>query len=239
MVLSIYPFMADMGEDLAVMFESLPEGVAKAMGMDANTWSSILGFYSTYYGIYIVVLIGIYTTSTGATIVSKEEKDGTSEFLLTRPISRSSIFWSKMYSLFLLAFSVYLIQGISAVIGVLIFQEEVMDWSAFAVMHIHGLFLILFFTSVGVLISMFVKPKKNFMGLVVGIVFGSYFLDAIAKSTDATAWIGYFSPFHYVDFAVNDPDYSINYFGGLSFILLGFLMLYGAFKVYQRKDMAG
>ena len=239
MILSIYPFMAEMGQDLHLMLESMPEEISKAMGMDKDTWASILGFYSTYYGIYIIVLVGIYTTSTGATIVSKEERDGTSEFLLTRPMSRSTVFWSKMYSLFTLVVIVYILQSACAVVGMIMFSEGTMDWNVFTVMHVHGLFLILFFTCIGVLISMFVKPKKNFMGMVVGIVFGSYFLNALAMATDATKWLGYLSPFHYVDFSVNDPNYSINYLAGLCMTVIGFLMLYISFRVYKNKDMAG
>ncbi|NDH78416.1 MAG: multidrug ABC transporter permease, partial [Flavobacteriia bacterium] len=83
MILSIYPSFSHMGEDMVKLMSSLPEEYAKAFGMDEATWSSIIGFYATYYGIYITLLMGIYTASTGATIIGKEERDGTAEFLLT------------------------------------------------------------------------------------------------------------------------------------------------------------
>ena len=89
LILSIFPSFSEMGEEMAKMMSSLPEEVAKALGMDEGTWSNIIGFYGTYYGIYIILLIGIFTASTGATIIGKEERDGTAEFLLTRPISDS------------------------------------------------------------------------------------------------------------------------------------------------------
>jgi beta-exotoxin I transport system permease protein len=239
MVLSIFPFMADMGKDMTQLIDNMPVELQKAMGMDAQTWSNILGFYSTYFGIYIVVLVAIYTTSTGATIISKEEKDGTSEFLMTKPISRLTIFKTKMMSLLVLTILIYVIQTLSAIIGISAFAQSEVLWSKLATMQISGFFLVLFFTSIGVLLSMFVKPKKNFMGIVVGLTFGSYFLNAIAKSTDATSWLGYFSPFNYVDFTVLASDYEINYMAIIGFVLIAAVLLFIAFKSYAKKDIAG
>jgi len=239
MVLAIFPSMAEMGESIGELMSSMPPELSKALGMDENTWSSILGFYSTYYGIYIVVLVSIYTTSTGATIISKEEKDRTSEFLLTRPISRLTIFKSKIASLITLSLIIYGVQTLFAIAGIAIFGNDSVNWNSFIIMHLNGLVLVLFFTAVGVLISMFVTPKKNFMGMVVGITFGSYFINAIAKSTDSTSWLGYFSPFHYMDFSINDPDYSFNFISAICMIVLSVTMLIYAYTFYKKKDIDG
>ena len=239
MILAIFPSMAEMGEDIAKMTDKLPEEITKAMGMDAQTWTSSIGFYSTYYGIYIILLLGIFTTSTGATIISKEEKDGTSEFLMTKPISRKTIFDSKMASLLTLTLIIYFIQTLTAIIGFLIFGGGNVDWSAFAIMHVHGLGLIAFFTTTGVLLSMFFKPKKNFMGIVVGIIFGSYFLNAISKATDSVEWLGYLSPFHYLEFNVLDSDYSVSWISLLVLLTLGGVILKFSFSVYSKKDING
>lgn len=237
MVLSIYPFMEGMGEDLSNMMQNIPDELRKAMGMDDQTWGSILGFYSTYFGIYIVLLTGIYTMSTGATILSKEEKDRTAEFLMTRPISRKSIFVVKMMSLATLTIGIVLLQTIVAAISFSVASEDRLAWDTFATMHIHGAVLIIFFTCIGVLLSMFLNPKTNFMGLVFGIIFGSYFLDAMSKATEATEWMGYFSAFHYVDFNVGDPDYQINSWGVISLLILSALAVFGAYYKYERRDI--
>lgn len=238
MVLAIFPSMQEMGKELDSLMQSLPPEIMKAMGMDAQTWSSILGFYSTYFGIYIVVLMSIYTTSTATGIISKEEKDRTAEFLLTRPISRQVIFKSKLMSLAVLTFGVFLIQSIFAFVLVTVFGEDV-DYSKLAVMQTNGLFLIIFFTSIGVLISMFVQPKKNFMGIVVGLTFGSYFLNALSQSTDAINWLGYFSPFHYMDFNISNADYSVDIISAAVILIVSVAALYISMKQYDKKDIAG
>lgn len=239
MILAIFPSMEGMGDDITKLMEKMPKELSKGLGVDEGTWGSILGFYGTYYGIYIILLVGIFTASTGATIISKEEKDGTSEFLMTKPISRKTIFFSKMMSLFTLTLIIYVIQTVTALIGFAAFGNGKVDWSAMSIMHLNGLVLILFFTCTGVLVSMFFTPKKNFMGMIVGIIFGSYFLNAMAKASTSVEWLGYISPFHYLEISAKNPDYTINYFGLFALIAIGVSLLLFSFKVYSKRDING
>jgi len=88
-----------------------------------------------------------------------------------------------------------------------------------------------------VLLSMFLNPKTNFMGIVFGVIFGSYFLDAMSKATESTEWLGYFSAFHYVDFNLGNPDYSISIWGIVGLLVIGLLSVYYAFLRYNRRDI--
>lgn len=237
LVLSVFPYMREMGNEMATMMSKLPAGMLKAMGINEQTFNSILPMYNTYYVIYIIVLLSIYAASTGATIISKEERDKTAEFLLTKPISRKSIFNTKLISLFTLAFTAYISQTIVAFIFVYAIGENV-PWSVFMTMHIHGLILIIFFTSIALLLSMMLNPKQNFMGMTVGLVFGSYFINTIAKVADNISWLGYISPFYYLDFDVTDVNYSIHYTNAGITLLLSILLLIAAYKIYNKKDIS-
>lgn len=239
MVLSIFPFMKEMGKDMAQLMDKMPPELSKAFGMDSQTWSNILGFYATYYGVYIVVLMSVFSASTGANIISKEEKDRTAEFLLTKPLDRRDVFYSKIQSLSVLMVVIYSIQSMFAVFGILMFGGDNVDWMAFWIMQFSGIFLLSFFTACGVLMSMYLTPKKNFMGLVVGLTFGTYFLNAIAKSTSETEFLGYASPFHYFDFTIFDPNYSFNFLGAAIFLILSVLIILISFRTYLKKDIAG
>ena len=141
-VMAIFPYMGEMGDELISLMNNMPDGISKALGIDTHTWSNILGLYSMYYGIYILVLMAIYTASTGANILSKEERDGTAEFLLSKPISRRDIYFTKISVLLSLTFIIYLVQIFTAFIGVLSFGGESIKWDEFAVMHLHGLVII-------------------------------------------------------------------------------------------------
>lgn len=238
LIQSIYPSFAEMGENMATMMESMPEEFARAFGMDENTWNSINGFYSTYYGIYITLLMGIFTASTGATIIGKEERDGTAEFLLTQPLSRGNIAGTKFAVLGTLFLIVYAIQTVVAVIGMNIFGGE-FDWAPFIAMHVHGFFLVAFFTAAGVLMGAFVSVKVNFMGPVVGMIFGTYFLNAISQATDGAEKLGYISPYHYMPLMLEQGQLDINPWACAGFAAAAAVMVAVAYWRYLKRDILG
>ncbi len=238
MILSIFPSFSHMGEDMVKLMSNLPEEYAKAFGMDEATWSSIIGFYATYYGIYITLLMGIYTASTGATIIGKEERDGTAEFLLTRPISRGIIVKTKYGVLGTLFIVVFFFQTLVAVIGMNIFGSDI-AWSAMLAMHVHGFFLIAFFTAAGVLMGSLLSVKLNFMGPVVGMIFGTYFLNAIASASESVEWLAYLSPYHYMPLTLEQGQLEISVISCVGFAAATAAMLWVAYNRYLTKDIVG
>lgn len=237
MILSIYPSFADMGKDITALMENLPKEFAKAFGMDDNTWSSIIGFYTTYYGIYITLLMGIFTASTGATILGKEERDGTAEFLLTRPISRRAIATTKLWVLAALLLLLFLVQTLVAALTMSLIAND-LPWHQFAVLHTHGLFLVAFFTAAGVALGALLPVKTNFMGPVVGLIFGTYFLNAIGQAADLPL-LTYLSPYHYLELTLTDGDIALNFWGCFAFATASVLMVLFAHRRYQTRDILG
>jgi ABC-2 type transport system permease protein len=182
--------------------------------------------------------MGIYTSSTGATIIGKEERDGTAEFLLSQPLSRGAVAGTKLAVLFTLFILVYVIQSALAVVGMNIFGTEV-KWDAFWAMHLHGFFLVGFFTAAGVLMGAFLSVKVNFMGPVVGMIFGTYFLNAIAQAADGVEFLGYLSPYHYLPIMLEKGTLEINPVACVAFGLLSLAMVGVAYWRYEKKDILG
>jgi hypothetical protein len=85
---------------------------------------------------------------------------------------------------------------------------------------------------------MVMKPKMDFMGMTLGFVFGSYFLNTIAIAKDTLSWKGYVSPFHYLDFSVSDLNYSINFSIVGIMLFVSIVLLIVSYKIYKRKDIS-
>ena len=69
------------------------------------------------------------------------------------------------------------------------------------------------------------------------MLFRSFFVDAISKTTEQARPIGYLSPYRFLDVSVLDPDYGIT-LGRLAYFLLGTAALLTASAIrYRRKDI--
>ncbi|MBL4703324.1 MAG: ABC transporter permease subunit [Flavobacteriales bacterium] len=239
MVLAIFPIMANFQDEMMTMMEGFSSEMNDSMGYSAEMWSSILNFYSTYYGVYIVMLMSIFSTTTATNIIAKEERNQTSEFLYTKPIARKEVFWSKFMVLLTVLGIVFVIQTAIAFGGIQLFKTGPIDVGAFFIMNVHGLILAFFFTCVGLFASVYMRPKKNFMGVVLGLIFGMFFLDAISKVADSINWLGYISPFHYMGFGVMQSDFTFNTIPAIVLLALAGTLVFLSLQKFKKKDILG
>jgi ABC-2 type transport system permease protein len=71
----------------------------------------------------------------------------------------------------------------------------------------------------------------------IGIVLGTYFLDIISKITQKAEYIGFISPFKYVDTDVLVVNYSLNPNNVLFFLLVTVILTLLSVKLFLRKDI--
>ena len=133
---------------------------------------------------------------------------------------------------------IYLVQTLVAVIGMNLFGSEI-AWDAMAAMHVHGFFLIAFFTAAGVLMGSFLSVKLNYMGPIVGMIFGSYFLNAIASATESVEWLAYLSPYHYLPLTLDQAALEPNLVACGAFAVLPALMVWVGYSRYLKRDILG
>ena len=236
-VMMFYPSVKQMGQDLQALIANFPEGMTRAMGMDVTAWTNILSYYSTYFGMHIMILTSVFSITLSANILSKEEREGTADFLLTRPVTREEVVWSKVAAFFTLLLSLMMLQMLLALGGITIFTSDPLDWHTFATMHLYGLFLNIFFAGLGIFISLFPKRSRSVTGTVVGIVLGTFVINALARISPDTEWIGWISPFKYADFNVIAWDYGLEWWRVLVLAGLGLALFIAAFVKFKRKDI--
>lgn len=235
-VMTFFPAMKDMGTGMEMMMDSLPDAMKDAMGMTDSSWTSPLGFYSTYYSLHIMVLAGIFAMSTASNLLVKEEKEHTAEFLYTRPLKRSNIYFTKAITALTIVLILIVVQTVLGALGIVAFAGEQINWTDFAIMQINGAALVLFFACLGFFLPTLIKPKNNFMGISVGAVFGGYMINALSKTSKSTEWVGYISPFNHVDFAVTEPGFGISWLGICILIPLGLILVLFGDRLFNKKD---
>jgi ABC-2 type transport system permease protein len=184
-----------------------------------------------------MILTCIFSATLAADIVAKEEREGTADFLLTHPLSRTTILHSKLGAYFTMLGTLMILQVSLAWGGAALFADELPDRHHFIVLHLNGIFLNLFFGGICVLLSLLPRKARSMTGPVVGLVLAAFIMDAFSKISTATEWLGWFSPFSYADFNVMASDYGLSLNALLPLLIPAFLGYFFTYFIYRSKDI--
>ncbi len=234
--LSIYPGVAKDAESFKSLLGNYPPTVRAMLGINLDTITSVLGFYSMVFS-FIILCGAIQAMNLGMYVLSKETRERTADFLLVKPVSRSAIVTAKL----LAAFTA--IVATNAIFYILTFlianAVKTADFSSklFFMINLTLFFLQLIFLAIGVAASVFFKKLKSVLPVSLGTVFGLYMIGAlIATGKDSNA-ARYFSPFRYfdVDYIIQHASYEISYMiTGAAIIIAAVIITY---FVYTKKDI--
>lgn len=220
---------------LSEVLKGFPEGMAKLTGFSDLIFTSVIGFYGLTM-IYVTLIGAIQAMNLGITIVGKETTNKTSDFILTKPITRQEVLGSKV----LAGLGVILFTNILFIPIVFLmingFIKEPPNFSAIFLTSISLPFIQIVFFSLGFLISNIIKQAKNPMGISLPLVFGFYIVGMLDELIGKEQ-IRYLTPFKFFDFEYIQTNNSYEF----QFILIGLIVislaLYMSFKKYLKKDI--
>ncbi len=199
LLLSMFPSISGEAEAFKELMEGFPEGIRMALGLSVVNIGSILGFYS-YIFLYISLIGAIQAMILGTSIVSKEVRQKTADFLLTKPVTRANIMTSKLlaaFTLLVLTNVVYL--GVSSMMASLVEPREY-SIKIFWLLSLTLFFLQLIFLVLGIIVSLVFPKIKSVLPISLGTVFTFFIVGALVSTTGDDA-LRYLTPFKYFDFA--------------------------------------
>lgn len=233
--LSMFPSISKEIVEFTKLLEGFPEPVRKALGLEIESFGSILGFYS-YLFLYVTLCGAIQAMHIGSSIVSKEVRDKTADFLLTKPVSRTTILTTKL----LAALTTLVITNIAFLISARIMIAQVFTES-YSVKGFWMISLTLFFTqliflSLGIVISIIFPKIKSALTISLGIVF-TFFIIGLLVSTTDDSMKRYLSPFKYFDSAyiLENSSYEISFM--LTGIVIIVISVVASYIIYTKKDI--
>ena len=83
------------GRSMNELLSQIPKPIKAVLGMGDFDLTKVSGFYGMFY-LYLLLMAAVHASMLGANIISKEERDKTSEFLMVKPVSRSKIITAKL-----------------------------------------------------------------------------------------------------------------------------------------------
>jgi ABC-2 type transport system permease protein len=222
---------------LLELYSTMPEDLQVAFNIQVDQWTSILGIHASYFVYYIPLMLGCYSAILGAKILAKEEQHKTAEFLLTRPVSRGEVVTSKLLSLIILITGFNVLGFITGWIGCGIVSGWNYNVQSLAVLHTYGLLICLFFSFLGIFLTVLMKRAKAITGIVIGIVMGAYFVDMILRISDKAQFLLFFTPFHYMNLDVLSSGYGFDAWRICTMIGVSVVLILLTHLLYRRRDI--
>lgn len=240
--MSMFPSMKDMGlnELMGSKLDELPPAMLEAFNLSGNMDFTNLADYMGYTLQYVAMAVAIYGALLGINALSKEENDGTIEFLYSKPITRSKIVTMKILVSAITFILFVIIVGISGIIMNLIVAPN--DMSSIDVIKetcrvFLGMILIGYiFMAIGFLLSVLFKAKKNNTSIVIGVFFTSYVLGILGKLKENLNGFIYLSPTDYfLPSKVLKDGFEIKYIVISTIIILVSIII--TYVIYNRKEL--
>ena len=191
----VYPYImtSENVDMINEMMKVFPPEVLKAFNMDISEIDSAYGWLKTEGFIFILLITGIFSGILGSNIVLKEESDKTIEYLHNLPATRTKIITSKILCALTYVISMVLIVGIFNYIGLSISGD--FNQKQYILLSISPILPSLVIFSICLFISTFTHKTKKTMGISLGIVFASYFLQIISELSKEVEFLKYITPF--------------------------------------------
>ncbi|RNC29085.1 MAG: hypothetical protein AWM53_01005 [Candidatus Dichloromethanomonas elyunquensis] len=232
---AMFPSISRQAEEFKQIIESYPETLRVALGLSIENIGSILGFYS-YIFIYISVVGAVQAMNLGISIISKEVREKTADFLLTKPVTRSKIMTSKLLAaLTSLVVTNVLFLGTATAMALLV-ETKPFSITVFLLLSLSLFFIQLIFLALGILLSVLIIKIRSVLSISLGTVFGLFFIGALAATTKDDL-LRYLSPFKYFNFSyiIQHSGYeSSSLTVAVCFIILSIVTSY---LIYSRKDI--
>ena len=209
-VFLVYPSIInnDTMQMMDEMMKIFPEEMLKAFNMDISTIDSAFGWLKTEGFVFVLLITGVYSGILGSNILLKEESDKTIEYLNSVPVTRKNIVLNKILcGLFYIILMIVII-GIFNFIGLSLSGE--FDRKSYILLSITPLFSSIVIFAICLFLSTFTHKTKKTLGISLGIVFVSYFLNVISEIGESTEFLKYISIFTLADIRNVILNVSIN-----------------------------
>ncbi len=212
-----------------------PPEIVRALGLSTLDLSTVLGFYGYVFS-FILLVASVYALKSGISALSEEIRAKTADFLISKPVSRNTIVTAKALSVLTLLVLQIVIYMIGALIIVQIITAQPFDKPAFLLINLSLFLVALFFTGLGLLLSVVIKKIKTVLPLALGIVFGFWVLQMLNKSL-ADPVLAYLTPFAYFDIAeiITTGAYETAYVLSDAALTVFFILL--TYIIYRHKDI--
>nr|WP_312579800.1 ABC transporter permease subunit [Sedimentibacter sp.] len=205
------------------------------IGTNVDILSTPIGAYS-FLTVFVLIAGAINGMKLGLGIITKEYMNKTTDFLFTKPHSRSKIFVSKLTA----AASAVIIIGafyfLASWAGMQNGSDGNYNFLTFALLALSVTLIQMFFLTLGMLVGVIFPHIRTTVAVSAGVAFVSYVFGAFSRKM-GNVIIGYFSAYIYFDgaYIIVNNSYKVEYMILLASLMLIFTIT--AHQIFCKKDV--
>lgn len=198
-VFLVYPSIikSDNMQMMNEMMEMFPKEMLKVFNMDISSIDTAFGWLKTEGFVFVLLITGIYSGILGSNILLKEENDKTIEYLNSVPVTRKKIVINKILCGILYIILMVVSLGIFNFIGLSLSGD--FDRKLYILLSITPILSSMVIFALCLFLSTFTHKTKKTLGVSLGIIFVSYFLQIISELSNETEFFKYLSIFALAD----------------------------------------
>lgn len=230
---SLFDMIASSGDLMEAYVEALPEF---AELFDFGAMNTPIGWLDVEYFSFVPLIIGLFATGVGASLLARDEEGGTLDLILAHPVSRTGLFWGRFLASTLVIIILLLVSWVSLLLT-MIWSENFTIPAFDLLLPFVSLFgILMFFMTLALLFSMLL-PARSMASMIAGmLVAASFFITLLSGVVEELERAADFSPLTYLETATAIEDgLNLTWFGVFIAISLGLALL--SWLLFQRRDV--
>lgn len=231
-----YTSFSSSGQSMKVFLNDMPYSIKDLFGLGSFDMTTIGGYFAMLF-LYIELTAAIHAALLGASIISKEERGKTTEFLMVKPISRNTVLTSKLLAALFNIIILNLVSIASSFVAVSALKKGTNISSQICLEMLSMFFVQLIFTALGAALSAALKKTKFAGSISIGVLLGAFIISKITDITNKADFLNVLSPFKY--FNLNDilSGKGLNPIVTLLSLLVAAVFCAITYITYNRRDL--
>lgn len=231
-----FSYYVESGQSITELISTIPKTLRAMMGFGDFDVTKASGFYGMLF-LYLMMIVTIHASMLGANIIAKEERDKTTEFLMTKPVSRVRIVTEKLLAALV---NVIVLNLVTLIFSITIVgnYSRGEDITHDILVLMAGMFIAqLMFLFIGTGIASISKNPKSSASVATTVLLVTFILSVTVDMNSSLEGLKYLTPFKYFDAA------DLMYGGGLKpvFVALSVVIIAVMASItyvfYKKRDL--
>ncbi len=182
--------------NIGSLLATLPKSILAIFGMSGLDVTTLTGYFGVLY-LYIAIMVAIHAGLLGSTIIAKEERDRTSEFLYPKPVTRTRVLTAKLTAAVVNILTIFAVSTATSLWIVSFYNKGGgLNNQIMSMMWGILLFQLLAFSFGAVFAGLFKNPKLS-ASAVTTVIMTSYLVSVSVDLNEKLNFLKHLTPFQY------------------------------------------